>query len=216
LSLWARFSFCALAALSAIAFCTSLSRAREAEKGASVLVPIVFHVAPSERHRSELEPFIESQLAHANETFAPLGVLFQDGGREALNARHAVLSSRADRDALLAYVKRGAVHCMVVQTLMDVDEPGRERRGVHWYKAGTSRPHMVIVSTLAGDYVLAHELGHYLGNPAHSQEPGNLMSYLPGVRPPFLTPSQQRRVRRAVSRMQRIGELPTPARPGTR
>jgi hypothetical protein len=91
---------------------------------------------------------------------------------------------------------------------MDVDEPGRERRGVHWYKAGTSRPHVIIVSTLAGDYVLAHELGHYFGNPAHSPVAGNLMSYVPGIRPPFLSDEQKRRIQRALTSMRRHKELP--------
>jgi hypothetical protein len=178
-------------------------------------VPIVFHVAQSSEHRAQVEPFIESQLEHANLAFAPTGVGFVDAGRAKLSPAQAVLVTRADRDALLAQVAQGAVHCMVVARLMDVDEPGRERRGVHWYRAGTSRPHMVIVSTLAGEYVLAHELGHFFGNPAHSQEPGNLMSYLPGVLPPVLTEAQQRRVRQSLVRMQRRGELPLRVRART-
>jgi hypothetical protein len=179
-----------------------------AEAKAPAFVPIVFHVAQNSEHRVAIEPFIASQLRHANEALAPTGVLFVDGGHEALAPEHAVLVTRADRDALLVSVKPGAVHCMVVAKLMDVDEPGRERRGVHWYRAGTSRPHMIILSSLAGDYVLAHELGHFFGNPAHSQQPGNLMSYLPGVLPPFLTEAQQRRVRRSLAEMQRSAELP--------
>jgi hypothetical protein len=105
---------------------------------------------------------------------------------------------------------------MIVARLMDVDEPGRERRGVHWYRAGTVRPHMVIVSTLSGDFVLGHELGHFFGNPAHSPLAGNLMSYLPGVVPPFLTEPQQRRIRQSLSKMQKSGELTLHALPAAR
>jgi hypothetical protein len=171
-------------------------------------VPIVFHVAESAEHRAPIEPFLMNQVRRANEAFAPTGVAFEDRGHVPLAAVHAVLVTRADRDQLLPYAKAGAVHCMVVARLMDVDEPGRERRGVHWYRAGTSRPHVVILSTLAGDYVLAHELGHFFGNPQHSQEPGNLMSYLPGVLPPFLTEPQKARVRASLARMTARGELP--------
>jgi hypothetical protein len=178
----------------------------------STRVPIVFHVAPSGQHHAPPEAFIASQLARANEAFAPTGVSFEDAGRETLSDAEALLVTRADRDRLLIHVKPGAVHCMVVAQLMDVDEPGRERRGVHWYRAGTSRPHMVIISTLAGDYVLAHELGHYFGNPEHSQEAGNLMSYVPGVRPPFLTDRQKQRIQRSLAAMQRRAELPKRAR----
>lgn len=171
----------------------------------------MFHVAPSAQHHAPPEAFIASQIARVNEAFAPTGLMFEDAGREALVEADAQLVTRADRDRLLVHVKPGAVHCMVVAQLMDVDETGRERRGVHWYRAGTSRPHMVIVSTLAGDYVLAHELGHYFGNPAHSEQAGNLMSYVPGVRPPFLTDLQRRRIQRSLAAMQRRAELPKSA-----
>jgi hypothetical protein len=170
-------------------------------------LPIVFHVAPSALHHAEPEAFVARQLAHANATFAPLGIAFYDAGRRALDARHASLETRADRDALLAYAERGAVHCMIVAQLMDVDEPGRERRGVHWKAAAPSENHMVIVSTLSGNYVLAHELGHYFGNPAHTELPGNLMSYLPGQEPPFFTKEQAKRVLRSVERMLARGAL---------
>lgn len=174
---------------------------------APVPVPIVFHVAESSEHRAEIAPFLANQVARANEAFAPIGVAFVDRGHTPLAAEHALLETRADRDRLLAYAKPGAVHCMVVARLMDVDELGRERRGVHWYAKGTSRPHIVILSTLAGDYVLAHELGHYFGNPKHSELPGNLMSYLPGVVPPFLTTEQTERVQSSIARMRKRGEL---------
>lgn len=180
----------------------------QARGSAPWLVPIVFHVAESAEHRAPIEPFLLNQVRRANEAFAKTGIAFEDRGHEPLAAAHAVLVSREDRDRLLPYAKLGAVHCMLVARLMDIDEPGRERRGVHWYRAGTSRPHIVILSTLAGDYVLAHELGHFFGNPRHSQEPGNLMSYLPGELPPFLTEPQKARVRASLGRMRQKGELP--------
>lgn len=171
-------------------------------------VPLFFHIAESAAHRAVPEAFIARQIAQANECFAPVGIRFEDAGNEPLAAEHASLTTRADRDALLPYARKGAVHCMVVAKLMDVDEPGRERRGVHWHPPDTRTPHVVIISTLASDYVLAHELGHFFGNPSHSELPGNLMSYTPGVVPPFLTPNQKRRITSSLKRMQARGELP--------
>jgi hypothetical protein len=121
------------------------------------------------------------------------------------------LVTRADRDALGAYVQAGVIDCMIVGTLMDVDEPGRDRRGVHWRVRTQRRRHFVIVSAISGPYVLAHELGHFLGNRAHSATPGNIMSYAsrPGV--PSLDEAQLRRIRRTLRRMRTTGEL-QPAR----
>lgn len=197
---------CSFLTLLALALCLVIPAVR----GSSVVsVPIVFHVAESREHHAQIEPFLANQIARANEAFAPLAISFSDHGRVPLAAEHALLETRADRDRLLQYAQPGAVHCMVVARLMDVDEPGRERRGVHWYEKGTSRPHIVILSTLAGDYVLAHELGHYFGNPKHSDLPGNLMSYLPGVVPPFLTAEQVERVHASLARMRKRAELVT-------
>ena len=171
-----------------------------------VRIPVIFHVAQSTEHRAPAESFIREQLSHASTIYRPLGMELVDAGREALAARHADLVTRADRDALLRYVRKGAIHCMVVSSLMDVDEPGRERRGVHW-RSRRSPAHLVIVSTLAGPYVLAHELGHFLGNREHSDAPGNLMSYTPWGDLPFLDGTQKATVQQTLQKMLRSREL---------
>jgi hypothetical protein len=66
---------------------------------------------------------------------------------------------------------------------------------------------LVILSAKAGPYVLAHELGHFFGNPAHSQTPGNLMSYAHTDAVPWLDPSQIGRVQASAARMLAQGEL---------
>lgn len=174
--------------------------------GEPVRVGIVFHVATSGQHHAPPEDFIREQLEQANAIFRPLGLELFDAGRETLPERHARLVRRADRDQLLRFVRAGAVHCMVVATLMDVDEPGRERRGVHWRSRRDPR-HLVIVSTLAGPFVLAHELGHFFGNREHSDTPGNLMSYTRTEAPPFFDERQQEKVKATLGRMIREGEL---------
>jgi hypothetical protein len=167
---------------------------------------MVFHVATSEQHHAPPEDFIRAQLEQANAIYRPLGLELFDAGRETLPERHARLVRRADRDQLLRYVRAGAVHCMVIATLMDVDEPGRERRGVHWRSRRDSR-HLVILSTLAGPYVLAHELGHFFGNREHSDTPGNLMSYTRTEAPPFLDERQKGKVQQTLRRMLGSREL---------
>lgn len=151
--------------------------------------------------------FIEAQLARANEIYRPLGFeLVAQRGR-ALASRHAEVVTRAQRDAFARYVRRGAIHCFVVAKLMDVDEPGRERRGVHWHARMRAGVRYIVLSRISGPYVLAHELGHYFGNPQHSEVAGNLMSYLPGEGSPFLDATQVARVRASLARLIEAGEL---------
>jgi hypothetical protein len=117
------------------------------------------------------------------------------------------MESRSDRNALAEHVKPHVINCFVVSSLLDVDEPGRVRRGVHWRAPGPVAPHYVILSAISEADVLAHELGHFLGNPRHSDTPGNLMSYERVGRLPFLDAEQVRRVRRAIRSYVRTGEL---------
>ena len=122
------------------------------------------------------------------------------------------METREDRDALGTRVHEGVINCFVVSSLRDVDEPERMRRGVHWHSTSVTGAHYVILSAIAEPFVLAHELGHFLGNPRHSHTPGNLMSYtrLEGL--PFLDAVQQARVRRRLQRYLHDGELvPVPA-----
>jgi hypothetical protein len=183
-----------------------------------VRVGIVFHVASSAQHHAPPDDFIRLQLQHANAIYRPLGFELLDAGREAVPERHAKLVTRTDRDELLPYARagRGVVHCVVVATLMDVDEPGRERRGVHW-RARRDARHLVILSTLAGPYVLSHELGHFFGNREHSQTAGNLMSYLWTDAQPFLDEGQQVKVKLTLQKMLATRELrPIPESGGPR
>jgi len=173
----------------------------------SVRVGLRFLVAQHDGAPVAGEDFLHEQLTQAQQIFAPLGVELVRLPDQVLPAQHAELLTRADRDALAAYVETGVIHCMVVAKLMDVDEAGRERRGVHWTPHAQPARHFVIVSAIAFPQVLAHELGHFFGNPRHSETSGNLMSYQRLDAPPFLDAQQQRRVRAALARMLRNGKL---------
>ena len=156
--------------------------------------------------------WIASQIAKANEVFEPADLSFEqvseidaipdEEGRWPEN-----LVTRADRHKLGPLVEPEVINVFVVQSMADVDVEGRFIRGVHWRsRRGGSPRHYVILSSIAGSYVLAHELGHFFGNP-HSPTPGNIMSYERGEGPPFLDAQQIRRVRRFTRRFVRTREL---------
>jgi hypothetical protein len=168
-------------------------------------VGLWFHVA--QRDGTDVAParFMADELAQANVIYERLGLRFVDVGHSPIAARHARLDTRKDRDLLAPYVKRGVVNCFVTGTLMDVDEPGRERRGVHWHAPNGA--HYVILSAISGPYVLAHELGHFFGNPRHSDTPGNLMSYTRTDAVPFFDALQIARVQRTAKQLIKRREL---------
>jgi hypothetical protein len=170
-------------------------------------IPVVFHVA--ERNGIAVAPpsFIAEQLTAAQAIYRPLGIELVALSRVPLGAEHADLVTRSQRDALARYVRKGAIHCFVVARLMDVDEPGRERRGVHWHPRHIPERSFLIVSQISRRNVLAHELGHLFGNREHSDVPGNLMSYQRSDGPPFLDEAQVRRVQSTLAAMLKKGTL---------
>ena len=157
--------------------------------------------------------FVQERLDAANRIYAPYGVQFAVGTTLDLGAEHAALETAADRDALGALVRPFAINLFVVRSLRDVDEPERMRRGVHWHSRSHAGKHYVILSSIAGPDVLAHELGHYLGNPKHSEVAGNLMSYQRGDEPPFLDAAQVRRIQRTLRGYRKSGELRANVKP---
>ncbi len=206
---WARLSLVLVLWGSLDAWC-----ARGQAQDAPVRLPVVVHMAQEAGADVAPASFVTEQLARANEVFAAYGVAFELQGllRSGTASR---MESREDRDALGRHVRPRAVHCFVVGSLRDVDEPERMRQGVHWHarkRSETPGAHYVILSAIAGPYVLAHELGHFLGNPAHSQTPGNLMSYERSEVLPFLDAAQQRRLGQALRAYLKSGELEASSR----
>jgi hypothetical protein len=172
-------------------------------------LPLVFHVTqPAEDAGAVVagDAFLERQLERANAIFAPYAIAFAAKQVRASTAR-AHMQTRADRDALGRLVEPGVINCFVVASLRDVDEPARMRSGVHWRSRSVPGAHYVILSATAHSDVLAHELGHFMGNPRHSATPGNLMSYQRTEALPFLDDAQQRRMRRRLEHYLRSGEL---------
>lgn len=158
------------------------------------------------------QDWIDERVRWANRIFEPAAIAFAQRAREPLAAEHTDLVSRADRHALGPLIEGQRIHVFIVRSLANVDVEGDFIRGVHWRSRrggpgpGDSRRHYVILSAIAGPTVLAHELGHFFGNP-HSPTPGNVMSYERGSGPPFFDEQQLRRIRRHRERFLRSEEL---------
>ena len=152
--------------------------------------------------------WVAEQIAAANAIFAPTDVGFVSGTQRATDVA-ANLVTRTDRHRLGPRVdpSSGAIHLFIVESMEDVDVPGRPLRGVHWRsRRGGGPRHFVVLTSIAGPNTLAHELGHFFGNP-HSPTPGNIMSYTRGEGPPFFDRPQQSRIRRFARRFVESGEL---------
>ncbi|HEX4354974.1 MAG TPA: hypothetical protein VHZ95_18715 [Polyangiales bacterium] len=188
------------------ACCLALSLAPSLARADRTL-PIVVHVAERAGKPVADAQFIADRIARTNEIYAPYQIRFEVLAERPLAETHARMETRADRDALGAEVSRGAIDCFIVESLRDVDEPDRVRRGVHWHSQTHPGAHFVILSIIGGLDVLAHELGHFLGNPKHSEVAGNLMSYEHTEVLPFLDEAQQLNVRRALAGYLKRGEL---------
>ena len=157
--------------------------------------------------------WLDAQLANTQALFEPAGVGFELGElrRSAAGAELGAIEDRAERDALGARVETSRsgeptrVNVFLTERLVDVDDPPSERMGVHWRRRRARNVHYVIVSTQAWPTTLAHELGHYFGNP-HSPTPNNIMSYQrDGSVPPFFDTRQLARIRSHARRYARAG-----------
>lgn len=157
------------------------------------------------------EAWLARQVATANVVFAPTDVAFRVGEVVVRDVARGPVTTREERDALatdvsmLATNEPASIHLFVTSRLVDVDDPPTERRGVHWRARTDRRVHYLVVSTIAGDSVLAHELGHYFGNP-HSARVNDIMSYeRDGTAPPTFDARERRRVRALARRYRAAG-----------
>lgn len=166
---------------------------------------------------SELDRrWIQTQLEVANRHYAPLGLQWHLLSVRPLPAALARLDSPADRDrAGRGRFRRGRLLWIAPLELVDLDGV-RPRHGVHWRdrrhraRAELDRHRWVIVARSEVDFVLAHEIGHYLGLP-HSADPGSLMNVVPRTDPPEatwrFTDDELARMRGRLQRALRHGAL---------
>lgn len=152
------------------------------------------------------EAWVEAQIAAANRLFAAVPVVFYCVETRPGRGYPARLLTRRDRDAALSHLRRGVVNLRIAAALMDVDEPGRVRRGVHWHLRADPTRRAVLLSAIAGPDILAHELGHFFGN-GHSAVPDNLMSYTRSGGTVALDEAQLAQTRRTLQQLLRAREL---------
>ena len=169
--------------------------------------PLALAIAEENGARVVDDAWIARELAQANTIFAASGVSFEVRTQRALDARFGAVETRADRNAFATERMTSMVNVFVVRSLRDVDDRTQMLRGVHWRPEGLSGAHFVIVSSIAAPDVLAHELGHFFGNP-HSQTPNAVMSYQrDGSVTPFFEREEIVRIRRHARRFRHSGEI---------
>jgi hypothetical protein len=169
-------------------------------------LPLSIAVAAEEGKPVQDDAWVDAQVAEAERLFGPLGVHLAIGERRAAGAKFAHLETRQDRDAWAAELHPGVVNVLVVGSLRDVDEPERMRMGVHWRPESAKQKHWVVVSASAMPSTLAHELGHFFGNP-HSPVTNNVMSYSRTGEDVFFDERQASKIRSMARLYVRIKEL---------
>ncbi len=143
---------------------------------------------------------VDKSVEAATRIFGQHGVsFFEAEARTMVEAKFADVITRDDRDAFAALWLPGVINVFVVRKLGDVDEPGRARMGVAWRCLRDLEKKYVIVAAYAREVVLAHELGHFLGN-GHSKIKNNLMSYDHDESGGVFIDRDQARVARATAR----------------
>ena len=215
-----------LAALAALLAGVTRPIAGKADEGFPTWVfPVRFHFPWRAGEGPIDETEVETELDRANAIFASAGIAFAPS-RPAIRldaSAPRAARTRDDRDVLVRSGSGPEVHVFVVDELLDIDEADRRRMGVHWRVRNDHARHGILLASYAPPTVLAHELGHYFGNP-HAHAPDDLMSYVrTGMRAPFLSAPEIRRARAAAERYAASGEIrplnrarsPGSARPST-
>jgi hypothetical protein len=191
--------------LGAACFAPAFSASAKTEAPIPTL-PLDLSVAPEAGKPVRDDAWIDAQIAEAERLFGPLGVHFRKAAQRPLADKYARLETRKDRDALAAERHKGVINVFLVASLRDVDDPRLYRMGVHWHHQVEKRKHFIIVSGDALPTTLAHELGHYFGNP-HTSVVNNLMSYNRNGAEVFLDDKQASRIRTFARLYVRSGEL---------
>ncbi|MBK8214530.1 MAG: hypothetical protein IPK71_12385 [Myxococcales bacterium] len=196
-----------LRAFVVVTFASVLSAVSRPARAEERTFGVAVHVAEPEGTPVRDDAWIDAQLAEAERLFGPLGVHFRWVVRTIgkPGKGRVDVETREDRDAFADGIEPRLVNVFVVRSLMDVDEPGRVRRGVTWTQRKDRRRYIVL-SSIAMPSVLAHELGHFFGN-GHTTVVDNLMSYERGGGVVFLSAEQKSRIAEVATRFATTGFL---------
>jgi hypothetical protein len=145
--------------------------------------------------------FVDAQIAAANFHFAAVGGSFAVTATDERSV--ARVDDTAARVALRKHIKGKAIHVFITGRLADVDIEGAEIRGVT-LRHGSRK--YIILSAIASDMVLAHELGHLFGLP-HSSYDVSIMNKTKREAPPpaerTFAPEEQALLRTAIPKAAR-------------
>jgi hypothetical protein len=147
---------------------------------------IALHVAVSDASANArpvaTADFLATQLVHANKQFERLGVGFQYVSVAELPASAMRVEDATERTSFGPRVKGTVIHVFVTGQLDDIDVADQVIRGVAWRKDKTTK--YIILSTIAQQNVLAHELGHVFGL-KHSTYAVSIMNKTERAEPPY-------------------------------
>jgi hypothetical protein len=157
--------------------------------GASHCFAIALHLVMVERAQGrapvQTVSWVAAQVRQAQRLFASIDVSVQVESVDALPASILEIDTRSERDALgRKRFSRGVLDVFVVQRLADVDIDGEQIRGVHWRYRPETKRRWIILSRIASDLVLSHEMGHFFGL-RHSTYKVSIMNKTPRDDPPW-------------------------------
>jgi hypothetical protein len=193
---------CARGAMVAFAVTTWGEQGAQAEEEPVLTMTVAVGAVTVDGERVVDDTWVDAQWAAVDRLYAGFGIRFERRWAEALPETSARLETKEDRDALGEHFVDGAINVFFVKALLDIDEIGRIRMGVCWRTPARKR--FVAVASNAKRTVLAHELGHFLGN-GHSKVVDNVMSYDRSGGPVFFDATQKKAMRATAAQLLRDG-----------
>ncbi len=144
------------------------------------IIEIRLHLAQDRCQFVQDETWIKWQIDQSNQLFAKIGICFEIKTILPLPTDLIEMKDQTMRTAIgQKRLKPGAIDVFVVGRLADIDIKGEEIRGVHWRDPkDRQKQRWIILSKIARDFVLAHELGHYFDLP-HSTYESSIMNKTP-------------------------------------
>ncbi len=159
-----------------------LQAAPPCEPGRAHCFALRLHVARTADGALVVEPgWIAAQIAMANHQFEPIDTSFQVAGVDFLPSDAARVEDREERSSFAKLTAGSVIDVFFTGYLADIDKPGAFIRGVTWHIGDERR--LIILSAVAPERTLAHELGHFFGLP-HSKYAISIMNKTPREVPP--------------------------------